>query len=240
MSQEGNLNDLRYWLVRQWSKRPLQSDPGTSFAYSNMGYTFAGAMIERVAGKTWDELITQRIFVPLNLRTAGLGPQASLGKVDAPLGHVVVDGKTVAVLTGPNSDNPSIVGPAGTVHMSILHFARWAGWNAGEGKRGPALVSPATLRRLHTPIIAVPASKDAPRTTPRDGKYGYGWGHFTPAWAPYPLHQHTGSNGMNLAQIWLDTRRDFAMVMLTNISTERASSALSSLARVLYQSFATK
>ncbi len=66
-SQEGNLDELRYWLVRQWSRLPLESRSGTKFAYSNMGYTIVGAMIERVGGKTWDELLTERIFMPLNL-----------------------------------------------------------------------------------------------------------------------------------------------------------------------------
>jgi CubicO group peptidase (beta-lactamase class C family) len=127
MTQDGNLDDLRYWIVQQWSKQPLESDSGTNFAYSNMGYTIVGAIIERVAGKTWDERITEKIFIPLKLRTAGLGPQASLGKIDAPLGHSIVDGKVKAMLAGPNGDGPPIIGPAGIAHMSILDFAYWAG-----------------------------------------------------------------------------------------------------------------
>ena len=55
-------------------------------------------MIERVTGRTWEELITERIFTPLDLRSAGLGPQSSLGRVDAPLGHAMVDGTPKAFL----------------------------------------------------------------------------------------------------------------------------------------------
>jgi CubicO group peptidase (beta-lactamase class C family) len=33
-------------------------------------------------------LIDERIFGPLGLKSAGFGPQASLGKVDAPLGQM--------------------------------------------------------------------------------------------------------------------------------------------------------
>jgi len=61
--------------------------------------------------------------------------------VDAPLGHTLVNGKAKAMLAGPNGDNPLILGPAGTIHMSVLDFAKWVAWNAGEGKRGPNLVS---------------------------------------------------------------------------------------------------
>ena len=84
MSQDGNLDEMRSWLVRQWSKQPLAAKPGTRFAYANMNYILAGAMLERLTGKTWDELITERIFTPLGLKTAGLGAQSSLGRIDAP------------------------------------------------------------------------------------------------------------------------------------------------------------
>jgi CubicO group peptidase (beta-lactamase class C family) len=113
-------------------------------------------MIEWAGGKTWDELIADRVFAPLGLKTAGLGCQVTLGKIDAPLGHKIIDGKAEAYLAGPNGDNPLVIGPAGTAHLSVLDFARWAGWNAGAGKRGPALVRPETLKKLHTMVIAMP------------------------------------------------------------------------------------
>jgi CubicO group peptidase (beta-lactamase class C family) len=240
MFQEGNLDELRYALVREAGKRALPSPPGKVFAYSNLGYTVAGAMIERTAGKTWDELIVERIFTPLELATAGLGPQASLGRVDAPLGHVVVDGKTKAMLAGPNGDVPALIGPAGIGHMSILDFARWAGWNAGEGKRPPALVKPGTLRKLHTPVVSMPEKKDAAPGTPSKGRYALGWGEMPMEWATEPLIYHGGSNSMNLAHIWIDPRRDFAMVTATNIGGPKSNDALYSLARELYGRFAER
>ena len=167
---------MRRWLVRQLSIEALSSPPGTRFAYSNLGYTLAGAMLEKVSGKTWDELITERIFAPLELRSAGLGCQASLGRIDAPLGHAEVNGKIESFLGGPNCDNPPIIGPAGIVHMSVLDLApRWAGWNAGEGKRGPKLVRPETLKKLHTVVIRMPAKNNAAPGTPSSGGYALGW-----------------------------------------------------------------
>lgn len=240
MDQDGNLDEMRYWLVRHWSTQPLALDPGAQFAYSNLGYTFAGAMIERVAKMTWDEAVMEKIFRPLKLQTAGLGPQSSLGKIDAPVGHGITDGKVRAVLAGPNGDGPALIGPAGIAHMSILDFARWAGWNAAGGKRGPKLVKPETIQKLHTPVITMPDRKDAPPGTPPGGKYGLGWGELHPEWAPHPLLYHGGSNGMNLAKIWIDKERDFAMVMATNISGRKADEALQALVFELYKSFSTK
>ena len=234
MTKDGNLDDLRYWMIQQWSTRPLAFESGTKFAYSNMGYIIVGAIIERTVGKTWDELITERIFIPLKLRTAGLGGQSSLGRIDAPLGHAMVDGKVKAMLAGPNGDSPPTVGPAGIAHMSILDFAYWAGWNASEGKRKPNLVKPETMRKLHIPVISMPERKAAAPGTPSGGRYALGWGELTVDWAPYPLLYHGGSNEMNLAHIWIDTKRDFAMVITTNISGQKANEALFKLARELY------
>ena len=203
-----------------------------------MNYVIAGAMIERTAGKTWEELITELIFEPLGLKSAGLGPQATLGRIDATLGHIYIDGKLKAFLSGPNGDNPPIIGPAGNAHMSVLDFARWAGWNAGEGKRGPKLVQAETLKKLHTPVISMPLKQDARPGTPSHGKYALGWGEVQVDWAPEPLLYHGGSNVKNLAFIWVEPKHDFAMVLMTNAGGEKADQALHALSQELYRLYA--
>ena len=77
--------------------------------------------------------------------------------------------------------------------------------------------------------------KDAPPGTPPRGKYALGWGVVDVEWAPYPLHHHAGSNGMNLTHIWLDKKRDTAMVIVTNIGGKKADEALRKLASELYR-----
>jgi CubicO group peptidase (beta-lactamase class C family) len=234
LSADGNLDEMRYALVRSSVHQPLKAEPGAGFAYSNMGYVLAGAMLERAGGKSWEQLMTERVFAPLGLASAGFGPQSTLGTIDAPLGHATVDGKTKAFLAGPNGDSPLLIGPAGTVHLSLLDFARWAGWNAGGGKRGPALVKPETMRKLLAPVVAMPEQKDAASGTPSRGRYALGWGEVTMAWAPEPFVFHGGSNTKNLAQIWLQPQHDFAMVLVTNISGQKADEALFAVARELY------
>ena len=43
---------------------------------------------------------------------------------------------------------------------------------------------------------------------------------------------------MNLAHVWLDAERDFAMVLMTNIGGEKANLAFMALEKKLYTSFA--
>ncbi len=237
-AQDGlNLDELRCWLVQRWSGQPLATKRGTTFAYSNMGYIVAGAMLERVSRKTWEELIVERVFTPLGLQTAGFGPQATLGRVDAPLGHLTrPDGTLKPMLAGQGGDNPAILGPAGTVHLSILDFAAWAGWNAGGGRRGPALVRLETLRKLHTQVIDISVPDAAPGT-PAKGGYCLGWGILLMPFAREPFLTHTGSNGMNLAMIMLQPARDFGMVLTTNVGGKGADAALRAVAEDVYGRF---
>ena len=232
-----NLDELRYWMVRRWSGQPLATKPGTAFAYSNMGYVIAGAMLERAAKTTWEELIVERVFTPLDLKTAGFGPQATLGRVDAPLGHLArPDGTLKPMLAGPGGDNPLVIGPAGTVHLSIPDFAAWAGWHAGEGRRGPALVRPETLRKLHSPVIDIPVADAAPGTPARGG-YCLGWGVLTMPFSRAPFLAHAGSNTMNLAMIMLQPARDLGMVLATNVGGKSADAALHAVAEDVYGRF---
>ncbi len=139
-----------------------------------MGYVMVGAMLEKVSGKSWEELVIEKIFVPLRLRTAGFGPQSSLGMIDAPLPHKTVDGKLKPMMAGPFSDNPLFLGPAGTVHMSLQDFARWASWNAGAGKRAPQLIPAEMFVKLTTPVIDVPLP-GGKTGLPERGGYALGW-----------------------------------------------------------------
>jgi len=136
------------------------------------------------------------------------------------------------------SDNPVAVGPAGIAHMSILDFARWAGWNAGEGKRGPHLVKPETLKKLHTPVVTIQPAPDAPIGTPPSGRYAMGWGEITVPWAPDPVLAHDGSNGLNLARIMIDRKRDFALVITANMAGPKAVEAFNVIRRELYEKYA--
>ncbi|RAI56192.1 serine hydrolase domain-containing protein [Roseicella frigidaeris] len=234
--QPGNLDSLRHWLVQAWGRQPLAAPPGSRFAYSNLGYVMAGAIAERATGRSWEELVAERIFDPLGLATAGFGPAARLGRVDAPLGHRWrQEAAPEPMLAGPNSDNPLVIGPAGTVHLSILDFAAWAAWHAAEGRRGPPLVTPETLRLLHRPVIDLPPRPDAAPGTPATGGYALGWGRLAQPWSREPFLQHAGSNTLNLALVMLQPRHDFAMVMATNIGGERADAALKALAEALYR-----
>lgn len=237
-AHDHSLTDWRLRMIKEWgSKHDPSFGNSGKFQYANLGYVIAGAMIEKASGKPWERLMFERIYTPLDLKTAGLGAQATFGEYDAPVGHRVDDkGKVTPFPWGQPADLPSSLGPAGLAHMSIKDFATWAGWNAGEGKRGPALVKPETLKRIHQPVVDMEIKNPKPGT-PKTGSYALGWGLSKFDWSDKPLLTHNGSNGMNFASVIVDVDRDLAIVVATNIGGPKADPATLEVMKTLYAKY---
>lgn len=55
-----------------WAARDtMWSAPGTRFSYSNVGYVLLGALVEKLYGKPYGEVVRDEITRPLGLRTLG-------------------------------------------------------------------------------------------------------------------------------------------------------------------------
>jgi CubicO group peptidase (beta-lactamase class C family) len=233
-----NIAETRRLAFAKWKDKPPATPPGLAFHYANLGYMIAGMMVERSAELAWEELIVERIFAPLALTSAGIGPQATVGKLDAAVGHDVEGDKITPMLWGPAADVPPLLGPAGATHMSVLDFAAWAAWNAGAGERGPALVKPETLAEIHRPRISTGKLPNARPGTPQEGQYALGWGVVKFDWTEAPVLTHNGSNGFNLAKIFVDVGHDLGIAIVTNIAGEKADDATNALMKSLYTRFA--
>lgn len=232
-----NLTPLRLRTINAWKSHAPLTPPGTAFHYANFGYLIAGAMLEKALATPWEELITRRIFEPLKLTSAGLGPQATCGKLDAPVGHdIAADGTVTPRYWGAAADLPPVLGPAGNAHMSVLDFATWAAWNAGGARRGPALVQPETLTRIQRAHVDTGKVPNARPGTPTEGRYALGWGILRWEWMKNPVLQHNGSNSMNLAKVLIDPVADLAITVLTNYPGPEAEAGCSQVMLALYRS----
>ncbi len=54
-------------IVARWADQPLDFSPGSAWQYSNTGYTIAGMIAERVAGKPLFQFLQERVFTPLRM-----------------------------------------------------------------------------------------------------------------------------------------------------------------------------
>ena len=201
--QAGTPVDQRREFVTDVLESPPASTTGTNEIYSNQGYAIVGAMLEKIAGQPWETLITEKLFKPLHMDTAGFGAPGTPGKTDQPWGH----SRVLLVTVPTQNDNPPAIAPAGRVHCSLDDLARYAIFHM-EGEKKDGLLKAETVRRLHTPAAG--------------GDYACGWVVMERGWAGGKALWHNGSNTYWYVNMWLAPAKDFAVIVATNTAVDSA------------------
>lgn len=57
--------------VKKFAGGDLEFEPGSKFSYNNSGYFLLGAIIEKVTGKSYETVLTERILKPLGMTSTG-------------------------------------------------------------------------------------------------------------------------------------------------------------------------
>jgi CubicO group peptidase (beta-lactamase class C family) len=204
LGKDGMKERLR--LVENELSKPPSHPPGTRYEYSNLGYAIAGAITEKITGRSWEESMQAQVFKPLGMTSVGFGGTGTPGKIDQPWGHT--ERGTPVSGNGPAMDNPPVLGPAGRIHCTVQDWAKFLADQLRGARGQPALLKPETYRILHTP--------------PAGGDYALGWGVREREWGGGTVLQHTGDNTMNFANVWVAPRRDFAVLACLNQSGDKA------------------
>lgn len=58
-------------LVKELCSDDFEFQPGAQFSYNNSGYIILGAIIEKITGKSYSEVLQERIFTPLGMTSTG-------------------------------------------------------------------------------------------------------------------------------------------------------------------------
>jgi len=180
--------------------------PGEGYEYSNTGFAVAGTMLEKAAGKPYEQLMQERIFKPLELQGAGFHAPASRGKVDQPYGHN--DKGPVAPI--PAGDNPPAIASAGGIHCRIEDWAKFVQVHMGSSKN--LVLTDEQQHFFRTPVSPVE-------------NYAPGWFILRRSWARGPVLNHLGSNTMWYSAVWLAPEERFAVLVVTNLGTDQGEAA---------------
>lgn len=184
---------------------PLQSAPGTAFAYGGLSMQVAGAMAERASGLSWDALFVRELTAPLGLTATDFGFTST-----AP-GWVTVP-------------NPRI---GGGVRSTLADYGRvMAMWQADgvirEGANaGQRYLAGATIRAMQRDHAARLPRLDVPPSVDLYTGWGYGFGFWIlpTARAGQPVIE--SSPGAFGFQGWVDGSAGIAGVFLVRDSNPR-------------------
>jgi CubicO group peptidase (beta-lactamase class C family) len=78
MKKQNSMDDA----MNAIAKLPMEGEPGKTFHYSNVGLQIAGAIMEKISGKSFENLFAERIAGPCNMTNSDFGN----GKVALPAG----------------------------------------------------------------------------------------------------------------------------------------------------------
>lgn len=228
----GTPRENRRQLLERMTTNAPASTPGTRYEYSNTGFSLAGHMLETVADKAWEDLLTEKLFGPLEMVSAGFGVPATPRHINHPWGHTLsnpalppgVSNPTTPIAPGTSADNPPAIGPAGTAHCSVIDLALYAAFHLAAHRADTTLLSRASALKLHTAY-------------PNNANYAHGWTVSFRPWANGNALNHTGSNLMWYSNVWLAPERDFAVIALCNLGGDTAFFATDDIAARMIQEF---
>jgi len=210
LSQTGSLTQQRLLATEMALMAPAYP-PGT-YHYANTDYVVVGAILEKIGGKPWEDLISERIFRPLGMSSVGFGGTGTLGQIDQPWPHLPT-GLPVSE-NGPAVDNPEIMGPAGTVHCTMKDWAKFLIDQLRGGVEMKALLPISIYQAMQMPVHNL--------------GYGYGWSVTGRPWAGGKALWHNGSNTLNYTVCWLAPAKKFGVLVCTNQGGSSAEKACSS------------
>jgi CubicO group peptidase (beta-lactamase class C family) len=184
----------------------------TRFKYNNMVYMVAGETIARVGDKkSWDDFVTERIFRPLGMITAGTSTSRLPKNGDVAMPHEKVKSKVTPV-DWRNVDN---IGPAGSINASAREMAEYVRFHLSNGKRdGKPLLKKETLEEMHS--MQIPTGKPGFAFNDESISHSYGLGWSLSDFKGRRIVEHGGNiDGMS-AQVGMMPDEKLGIVILAN------------------------
>ncbi len=193
---------LRPELADVLGKQPLLHPVGRRHHYSNPGYTLLGALVEKVRGAAWDEVLRQEVLEPLGLNRTSGRPQAPHA------GGWAVHPWADVMLPEPAEDLGRMA-PAGQLWSTTGDLARFAVFLTQGDDR---VLSAESVREMRAPAAPVEAADVA------DGS-AYGLGLQIQYRDGRLLVGHSGSLPGFLANLTISVEDDVAAVVLANCTS---------------------
>ncbi len=145
----------------QWFK------PGSFYSYNNAGFYLVGHIIQKLTGKSFEQVLTDEVFAPLRLENTFIDPDDVFNRPLA-AGHTVDRRKGVSLSAARHL--PRHANPAGGIMQSIGDLLTFAQMHLNKGEvNGQRIISEENAILMQQPIIEADTYHR---------HYGIGWSIF--------------------------------------------------------------
>ncbi len=165
-------------VVRHVLTHPLDFDPGSRFAYSNVGYLVLGRIIETVSGQSYENYVREHILLPMGIHDMRIGGSQRSSRLPGEVCYYSAVGAEAEARFGPEKGRRvslpyrrsiEVQEAAGGWVASVVDLARFVCALQLPGPNGP--LDPKTLRLMMSPCVF--ASGVNPHEN--SGCYAFGW-----------------------------------------------------------------
>ncbi len=207
---------------------PLHFRPGQKYEYSNTGYLLLASIAEKATGKFFPDVLNERIFKPLKMKTAALRTPATRRKVsNFAMGYIFDSTKNSyqnAELY-PESNYTIWLGHRkgpGRISMNASDLFKW-----DKALYTPLLISDATMEEAFTPYSLLDGTKS---------NYGFGW-ELQQDVKLGKVVQHTGDNPGYHTLIKRFTEKELTIIILNNNASDRVHEIQKSIRELLVSTY---
>lgn len=144
---------------------------GKMYSYQNVAFSIIAEVVFAATGKTYEELVQEKIFVPLKMRDASLTYDDLMQNENVAHPHLRRRRAWREVAIKNTYYN---VAPAGGINASIADMSAWM--QALLGNR-PDVISAKSLEQIYTPVVRASSKNRSYRKIARikENYYGLGW-----------------------------------------------------------------
>ncbi|MEU5323581.1 serine hydrolase domain-containing protein [Streptomyces sp. NPDC021056] len=199
---ERSPGSLRPELTDVLGEQPFLHPGGRRFHYSNPGYTLLGALVEKLRGAAWEDVLRREVLEPLGLESTSAQPRAPHA------GGWAVHPWADVMLPEPTEDLGRMA-PAGQLWSTSGDLAKFAAFLVKGDDR---VLSAETVREMRTPAAPAEAADVVDGAT-------YGLGMQVQSRDGRLLVGHSGSLPGFLANLTISVADDVAAVVLANCTS---------------------
>ena len=186
----------------------------TRFGYNNIMFLAAGEIVPVVTGKSWDDFLRERFFVPLGMTRTTTRYKQLLATPNIAIPHNELRGNLRVIRYG-NVDN---IAGAGAINSSVAEMAQWIRLQLGRGTfSGTKIFSAGRSREMWTPQTVVSGiSEQAEKFNPTTHFNLYGLGWSISDYQGRKVVSHGGGLDGMTSRVALIPEENLGLVVLTN------------------------
>jgi CubicO group peptidase (beta-lactamase class C family) len=199
--QSGPVSDWNQTLLRAVPNTRYVADPGSVYSYSNVGYAFLGAAVEKVAGVPYTRYLSENVLLPLAMRDTVFELSQDQRVRLAPGWTVSKTGASTAESEAELAGRGYRV-PAGGLFSTLDDMTRWLRFEMGE---------------LKSPVFDSESLADAQRRIVHSGpqlERGYGIGMEFRRFGEAVVFGHSGGVPGYQAELFFDPAKQTGIVVL--------------------------